>query len=271
LLVAHYLQWGLFGALSVQVYIYHIGLSKDPLHRKILVYGVYAAELAQTILYSKAGFQEFAAGFGNVLALEEIGLLWFAAPVLTAIVSFVVQMFYAFRIKVFTQSYFIPSLVTLLALCQLGGGIAEGVLAQQISLFSSNVSLEAINISTGIWNGCSAGCDLLIALSLTYSLSKRKTAWKPTQRMVQRLTRLIIGTGILTAAIAIINLILFVLPGTHPTYYQTTTAIIGKIYSNTMMVTLNSRINLSKKKGNWIDRLLIDGFDWQLRSPSKAS
>lgn len=46
---------------------------------------MYAAELAQTILYSKAGFQEFAAGFGNVLALEEIGLLWFAAPVLTAI------------------------------------------------------------------------------------------------------------------------------------------------------------------------------------------
>ena len=50
-----------------------------------------------------------------------------------------------------------------------------------------------------------------------------------------------------TAAIAIINLILFVLPGDHPTYYQTTTAIIGKIYSNTMMVTLNSRINISKR------------------------
>lgn len=50
-----------------------------------MVYGVYAAELAQTILYSKMAFQEFAAGFGDVLALEEIGLLWFAAPVLTAI------------------------------------------------------------------------------------------------------------------------------------------------------------------------------------------
>ena len=46
---------------------------------------VYAVELAQTILYTKMAFQEFAAGFGNILALEKIGLLWFAAPILTAI------------------------------------------------------------------------------------------------------------------------------------------------------------------------------------------
>ena len=65
--------------------LYYLGLSNDPLYRKALVYGVYAAELAQTILYSKKGFQEFASGFGNILALQEIGLLWFAAPVLTAI------------------------------------------------------------------------------------------------------------------------------------------------------------------------------------------
>ena len=65
--------------------LYYLGLSNDPLHRKALVYSVYAAELAQTILYTKMAFQDFATGFGNDLALEEIGLLWFAAPVLTAI------------------------------------------------------------------------------------------------------------------------------------------------------------------------------------------
>ena len=65
--------------------IYNLGLSNDSLYRKALVYGVYAAELAQVILYSKMGYQEYAAGFGNILALEEIGLLWFAAPVLSAI------------------------------------------------------------------------------------------------------------------------------------------------------------------------------------------
>ena len=80
-----------------------------------------------------------------------------------------------------------------LALCQLGGGIAEGVIGHQISLFSSNASVQAINTSTSVcapsllsfrnlmnlmnlanlqvWNGCSAACDLLIATSMTYSVS----------------------------------------------------------------------------------------------------
>ena len=62
-----------------------MGLSNDPPYRKVLVYGVYAAELVQTILYAKMGFQEYAAGFGNIVALDEIGLFWFIAPILTAI------------------------------------------------------------------------------------------------------------------------------------------------------------------------------------------
>ena len=37
-----------------------------------------------------------------------------------------------------------------LALCQLGGGIAEGVIGHQISLFSSNASVQAINTSTSV-------------------------------------------------------------------------------------------------------------------------
>jgi len=258
LFVGYLLQWGLFGALSVQVYTYYLGLSSDPLHRKALVYSVYAAELAQTILYTKMAFQEYAAGFGNELALQEVGLLWFAAPVLTAIVSFVVQIFYAYRIRVFTQSNFIPIVVILLALFQLAGGIAEGVIGRQISLFSSNASIKKIYISTGVWNGCSAACDLVIAASMTYSLSRRKTPWKATQRIIQKLTRLIVATGALTAAVSIVNLILFVLPGNHPTYYQTATAILGKLYSNSMMVVLNSRIVFSRTENGSTDDSWMD-------------
>ena len=45
----------------------------------------------------------------------------------------------------------------------------------------------------------------------------------------------------MTAVIAIINLVLFQIPGV--TYYQTTSEVLGKLYSNTMMVNLvNSRM-----------------------------
>ncbi|KAF8811246.1 hypothetical protein BYT27DRAFT_7184634 [Phlegmacium glaucopus] len=252
LLIGYLLKWGLFGVLSVQVYVYYLALSTDPFQRKALVYAVFAAELVQTILYSKMAFKEFAAGFGNFEAFDQTGLLWFAAPILSSIVGFVVQIFYAYRIKLLSESYVVAVVVVLFAVVSLGGGIAEGVIAHMIPSFSSNVEVLQINIATGIWNGASAMCDIIIAASMTYYLSRWRTNWKPTQRIIQRLTRLIVGTGTLTAAVAITNLVLFVLPG-HQLTYQTSSAILGNLYSCTMMVVLNSRIVFSQKESGSSD------------------
>ena len=65
--------------------IYYLAFLDDPIQRKVLVYAVYAAELAQIILLSKMAYTEFAAGFGNFQALNDINLLWFAVPTLSSI------------------------------------------------------------------------------------------------------------------------------------------------------------------------------------------
>ena len=44
-----------------------------------------------------------------------------------------------------------------------------------------------------------------------------------------------------TAALAIINLVMFLIPS-KATYFETTSAVLGKLYSNTLMVLLNSRM-----------------------------
>lgn len=56
------------------------------------------------------------------------------------------------------------------------------------------------------------------------------------------------------ATIAIVNLILSLLPG-KPTYYQTTSAILGKVYSTTMMVVFNSRMKIGKNDNNSYDHM----------------
>ena len=150
-LIGYFLHWGLFGALSVQVCeqadcvlsggirlndyhcsdIYYLAFSNDPPKRKILVYSIYAVELVQTILFTKVAFEQLAAGFGNFDALNHGGLLWFAVPILSStgtfssiflgvlclqvnyIVEFVVQLFYAYRIKVLAGSNLVPIVVVL--------------------------------------------------------------------------------------------------------------------------------------------------------------
>jgi len=217
-----------------------LAFSNDPPKRKILVYGIYAAELVQTILFTTMAFRQLAAGFGNFDALDNSGLLWFAVPILSSAVEFVVQLFYASRIKILAGSNLIPMAVVLLSFIQLAGAIGQGIIGHQIPAFTQFLVRKTL-IVTGIWNAGSAVCDIIIAVSMTYYLSRRGTDWKPTQKVVHKLIRLFIETGTLTATIAIINFALFLIPG-HTTYWQTTIGILGKLYSNTMMVVLNNRI-----------------------------
>ena len=75
---------------------YYLAFSKDPRTAKILVYAVYVAELVQTILVSQMAFKEFAAGFGNFEALDKVGNIWFAIPVLSSTGMFSWSLFQVF-------------------------------------------------------------------------------------------------------------------------------------------------------------------------------
>ena len=59
-----------------------------------------------------------------------------------------------------------------------------------------------------------------------------------------------------TAALAIINLALFLIPTKAP-YFETTSAVLGKLYSNTMMVVLNSRMVHTIAESTLSDRLQV--------------
>ncbi|KAK0194536.1 hypothetical protein F5146DRAFT_908957, partial [Armillaria mellea] len=59
----------LFGALSVQLYLYYQGFPNDRRFTKCLVYGIYVVEVTQTTLVVHDSFAMFAYGFGDILLL----------------------------------------------------------------------------------------------------------------------------------------------------------------------------------------------------------
>jgi len=197
--------------------------------------------LVQAILLARMVYLQLAANFGSRLALATIpDTYFFAVPILVAIVAAVVQIFYAYRVKLLTNRYIVPGVIVFLSLLQLAGGITLGVIVKETVLFCELMHKKEF-IAAGVWNGASALCDVIIAVYMTYLLSRQKSIWKQTQRTIHKLIRLILETGMLTAAIAITNFCLFLIPSTA--YYQTTSLVLGKMYSNSMMVVLNSRID----------------------------
>ncbi|EKM52270.1 uncharacterized protein PHACADRAFT_100501, partial [Phanerochaete carnosa HHB-10118-sp] len=112
-------NWGLFGILSVQVYLYHLSFPKDKWLVKGLVYFVYLIDTAQTILVTRDVFVAFALHFGNLDVLDSIQLEWLAVPVFSSIVSCTVQLYYAYRIGILSGSQILRTFVSMVCYYQL--------------------------------------------------------------------------------------------------------------------------------------------------------
>jgi len=101
-------------------------------------------------------------------------------------------------------------------------------------------------------------------------LSIGRTHTKKTAIVVEKIIRLTIETGALTALTAVLNLTLFLLPGG---YYQGTIGILGKLYSNSMIVGLNSRMKIApeinQSNGRGVTSSLV--FDRPVLSTFQAS
>uniref|UniRef100_A0A8H7XPA8 DUF6534 domain-containing protein n=1 Tax=Psilocybe cubensis TaxID=181762 RepID=A0A8H7XPA8_PSICU len=231
--------------------LYHLSFSRDATRVKALVYITFILETLQTLLSTKTIFDAFVYGFlaPNLSSLDHIGNLWFVVPILGGSVACISQTFYAYRITVigryFKGAKYAAGIIALLALAQMAGAIAIGVEMFQAKLFSRFVDSK-VKLTVGFWNGGGALCDIIIAISMTYLLlSSSNNGIQDTRQIVQRLVRLTIETGSLTACIAILNIVLTMLPG-EPTYYQTTANVLSKMYANTMLVVLNSRMRFGQ-------------------------
>ncbi|KAJ7692562.1 hypothetical protein B0H17DRAFT_1010524 [Mycena rosella] len=241
--LTHILHWGLFGALSVQLYLYYQAFPNDKRSTKCLVYGIYAIELVSTILISHDGFAIFGYGFGDVSHLTRVGFDWLDVPVMSSLISFTGQSFYAYRLHIFSNSWILPALIVV-ASDSASLSCSNIYNGRQISLVSSIGGIaQGIIRCCDVWCGASALSDIMIAVCMTYYLSKYDGGFRQTRVLVSKIIRLTIETGLLTGLVTLITLILLL---AFPTkgYWIAPIALIPELYANSVLVVLNSRLQI---------------------------
>ncbi|KAK0226534.1 hypothetical protein IW262DRAFT_1243695, partial [Armillaria fumosa] len=241
-LVGYLLHWGLFGTLSVQLYLYYLAFPKDRQFIKYLVYGIYIVEFVQTILIAHGAFTVFGYGFDDLEALTEVNFDGLIVPIMVAIAASVGQGFYAYRIFILSRSRIVPAFVVWVSLTSAVAAIFGGVCTFQAGDITKLIDRKVF-ISVGIWCGGSVLCDIVIAICMTYYLLRSNTGFRRTQILVTNLIRLTIETGSLTAVVALVTLILF-FAFPHQAFYRTLAVITSKLYANTIYIVLNSRIRI---------------------------
>ncbi|KAH9933144.1 uncharacterized protein BXZ73DRAFT_77309 [Epithele typhae] len=189
-------------------------------------------------------------------AYREGRLTRIMADIATDAVALWVQAFYAWRIWELSKWKIVPSLIIFLIRgpgsvpkTAVGQAIAAWIIS--LNFFKLNDVLKLheplLNASNIVWLGGSAFTDVLIMvvmLYLLYTVRKESARFERSEFIIRRLVRLTVETGLACAVTAVVVLILFLAyPTTNLTIVFSLT--LSKVYSNTLMTSLNSRANIA--------------------------
>jgi len=226
--------------------VYSYNFPNDRKLLKLIVFGVFFLETLQTALSGADVYFWFASGFGKMDHLEDPFAAAFDVPIIGSIVSGAVQFFFVYRVWVLSEkkSWRYCLLIAVCSTIDTIGAFVGGIYAHVARTFISGRSLQIIVL---IWLVGNTVTDLLIVAAMVFYLTRRRITENGSfsNHALVRIVRLTVETNILTTTNSVVALLMVaILP--HKFYYTCPTAILGKLYSNTLLVSLNNRISIRK-------------------------
>ncbi|KAF9521003.1 hypothetical protein BS47DRAFT_1286451, partial [Hydnum rufescens UP504] len=234
-LLGYLLNWGLFGVLCIQIYMYYLAFPRDSRTLKCLVYFLFFTDIVQTV---HNAWHFLVKGWGDPTVLDYPGWSWIAVPLLSGIVSATVQLFFSWRIWILSSSWILSCAIALVALTQ---GICAMISGIWFSFVNNVTKISKLSTPATIWLGGSALTDVLITASLVYHLRKSSTGFETTDDILTRLIRMTIETGAVTTFAATAELILYLVFKENNLVNMIPALALAKLYTNTLLATLNSR------------------------------
>ncbi|KAK0463629.1 uncharacterized protein EV420DRAFT_1745181 [Desarmillaria tabescens] len=236
----------LLGVVMAQVYIYMTTYQKrDRLWMKAFVVCLFLTNLTNSILLMAYVYIALIKHFDDVPYLSNATWLFATDPAMTGIIAGTVQLFFAWRVKVLTSNWYLGSLVAVLALAGTGASIATAAASVSTGTFTKFQEFQSIVI---VWLVSACVGDFTITAILVRYLRKHKTGFQASDELVNRIIRATVQTGLITSVMAIIDLVVYLVDpsGLHLLF----NLMLAKLYTNTLMSSLNSRVGWSYSNSN---------------------
>ncbi|RDB19944.1 hypothetical protein Hypma_013123 [Hypsizygus marmoreus] len=231
----------LYGVALAQAAFYYRTFPGDHKYWKILV-GVLIALDSMHIFSLTEGVHDWFLVQRLTTVLPRGALV---ASFTTYIIETVVQCAYALRVWALSnKNRWLTGFVVAFACIQLAGGmgVSHG-LAVAVSI--DDVHSKTAKTYGAVQLVASVICDVAISAAMVFLLNKNRNGIKRTESIIDRLIIYSVNVGLVTSVIAILNLV----------FWQATPQnfnfvifhyIISKLYINSFLVTLNSRVAYRK-------------------------
>ncbi|KAJ7597993.1 hypothetical protein C8J56DRAFT_1042161 [Mycena floridula] len=241
----------LLGALIVQCYYYYINFGhKDRKRIRFIALFTFVLEVVQTFLVTRDSYILFCVEWGVPSALLRVGLIWLYIPIMGSLMSLLAQSFWAWRLLLITNVYWIPGLVLLFSLAQFVTGLVTGIKCTLIPNLDVT-QLSLVFQPASVWLAGTAVADLIIVAFMFFFISKSqaRTEFDDTNALLSKILFITLETGLICATIAVIDLALYLAFG-NENWHLATSITLSKIYANCLLVVLNSRkLSSSKEEG----------------------
>ncbi|KAF8555072.1 hypothetical protein OG21DRAFT_1603108 [Imleria badia] len=222
----------------------------DSLRMKSFVAVMWILDTIQEALTVAGVYKYIMAGLVNPLAILDQTPELVLQIITTLLISTPTQAFFVYRIYMLSGKNMImaPVLWGIQAVYQ----VVAAILYVAKSVYTVDGSIRVVgytviddSFSTGIATSCLAitvAVDVLIAITMTFLLFRHRnaTGFASTEHILQRLTVFAVNTGIWTATVAALSLILM---RVFPTslLYMVFCNPLGSVYCNALLANLNAR------------------------------
>lgn len=239
MLVGGLLAFGLSGCVNMQFIVYCRVYFRESWRTKSLVIVIWLLDLSHSALVAVALWDSIIATYGDLSKIDTIP--WCIGPAIevTALITFLVQSFFAYRIyKLQKKKLTVAIPIVALSLARLI--MASITNSEMLKLKSYNTFFQRFSWIFTFGLLLSALVDIMITTFLCYFLRKNRPSFTDTMRIIDTLTFWTIQNGSMTSAAAIATLLCWkIMPSNR--VFLGLHFVVAKLYANSFLATLNAR------------------------------
>ncbi|KAF7976107.1 hypothetical protein HWV62_7535 [Athelia sp. TMB] len=171
-------------------------------------------------------YQLFIEGWGDPSYYTSASWLLASDPMVCGIVACMVQLFFAWRLHIISKKPLLTAFIVTASVATLAGGVGTGIAVLWVREYALLGRVKAIGCT---WDFSAVIADVTITIGMTYYLRRHKGSFDSTDHLLDRIIQLTLQNGLLTCVL---------------TAFQALTFLIPKLYSNSVLSSLNSRKHL---------------------------
>ncbi|KAI0084369.1 hypothetical protein BDY19DRAFT_534895 [Irpex rosettiformis] len=204
-LIGIFINIFLFGIMLTQCFFYFTTYKKDSLWIKAYVLFLLFLDTLNCVLDIAWIYGDIILHFGDLDVISIANWKLQTDPAM-AIIGTCCQLFFAWRVAVLTRNMWITALIVITAIVSMLGGLGVAIAITFVKFYKDFGKFDQVG---AVWLVSTAVCDVTIASTLTWYLRKHRTGFSHTDDVLNKIIRLTVQNGAITAVWAIIDLILF--------------------------------------------------------------